>query len=211
MAINDTIVTIRGWVGADPTIYRNGSSDTESANNTSNSNNISAVLNVGVTPRSYSRKTGQYKDGETAWYSVRAFGRLAENISSCVKKGTPLLVRGKLTSRTFLTKEKETRTSQVILADAVGIEISIGVANYMRGGSVHPNPPDIQNAGIETGKINPLTGEIDIPNTSPLLADTEIHDPWASENIPAAEEPESDLQFESEVKPAPEEKQPVSV
>ncbi|MDR6939163.1 single-stranded DNA-binding protein [Arcanobacterium hippocoleae] len=138
MANNETVITIRGWAGAAPTLYRNES--TTSHGTGGNVSRASAVLNVGVTPRNFSRKSGQYEDGETAWYSVRSFGKLAENVAACVQKGAPLLVRGKLTARSFQAKDGTTRINQVIIADAIGIELNSGTATYQRGNAVQVNP-----------------------------------------------------------------------
>lgn len=173
MAINDTVITIRGWAGADPTIYHNDRGN-EQLGNHSSAANVSAVVNVGVTARHYNRQTGQYYDGETAWYSVRTFGRLAENVAVCVHKGTPVLVRGKLTSRSFQGRDGMTKTSQVIIADALGIEISAGTASYVRalgGTSSHPSEMKPADSAAEINAFAALTSDLSDADDAFRLSD----------------------------------------
>lgn len=162
MANNDTYITIRGWVGAKPTVYQNDHANEPVQNQISGSGkNLSTVFNVGVTPRNYSRKTNQYEDGETSWYSVRTFGRLAENVAACVHKGDPLLVRGKLSARSYQTKDGGIRVNQVIVADAIGIELSAGTANYSRSKgtkNIFVNENSFADEASETEERNNFAG-----------------------------------------------------
>lgn len=179
MAINDTVITIRGWAGADPTFYHNEHSG-EQTGNVNSAANVSAVLNVGVTPRNYNRQTGQYADGETAWYSVRTFGRLAENVNACVHKGMPLIVRGKLTARSFQGKDGTTKMSQVIVADALGIEISNGTAQYLRassGNSMHPSVVQLADTELHENAADPLTSAAVNPHDA-LIASGSSGNAW---------------------------------
>ncbi|MGE3385056.1 MAG: single-stranded DNA-binding protein [Pyrinomonadaceae bacterium] len=64
------------------------------------------------------RNTPGGKEKKTDWYNVTAFGKLAENLSNTVRKGTHLLVRGSLTFNPWLTRNNEPRVSaDVILKD----------------------------------------------------------------------------------------------
>ena len=126
--MNDTIVTIRGWVGGVPRHY-----DPEG-----NEAMPVTFLNVGVTPRYYSRVHSEYKEGVTTWYSVRCYGRLAKNAAGCLSKGTPVLVRGRLSQREWVDASGVVHSSFDVNADSIGVEISTGVANYVK---VLKNPP----------------------------------------------------------------------
>lgn len=124
---NDTSITVRGWAGAKPTLYINSQTQGKKISKIS-----TTVLNVGVTPRNYNRQTGDFQDGDTTWYSVRCYGALARNVAISIQKGTPVLVRGKLTTRSYQDKTGVDRQAQVIIADSLAIDLNYGVANYVK-------------------------------------------------------------------------------
>lgn len=124
---NDTSITVRGWAGAKPTLYINSQTQGKKISKIS-----TTVLNVGVTPRNYNRQTGDFQDGDTTWYSVRCYGALARNVAISIQKGTPVLVRGKLTTRSYQDKNGTDRQAQVIIADSLAIDLNYGVANYVK-------------------------------------------------------------------------------
>ncbi|MDM2402053.1 single-stranded DNA-binding protein [Mycobacteroides abscessus] len=101
-------VTISGNIAADiePSFTRNGST----------------VVNFTVadTPRIKDDKTGEWRDGETLWQRVAAFGALAENIAQSFKKGDRVIVSGRLVQKTYLNKENEKRTYAEVRAEDVG-------------------------------------------------------------------------------------------
>lgn len=131
--VNDTIIAVRGWAGSDPTMYRHR--DAETGKDTQIS---SATVSVGVTARSYSRHSNKFEDGETTWYSVRCFGTLAHNVGISVRKGAPLLIRGRFTARHYTDKDGIERTSQQIIADSVAIDLNNMVATYAKPAAYMP-------------------------------------------------------------------------
>src|SRR5699024_12162085 len=52
-------------------------------------------LNVASTPRIRTRE-GEWGDGTTQWFAVKLFGAFAEHVAQSVRKGDPVLVRGRL-------------------------------------------------------------------------------------------------------------------
>ncbi len=52
---NETFLTIRGFAGADPTVFHN------------ESGRVTVVIRVGVTARNFDRRLNTYSDGTTAW------------------------------------------------------------------------------------------------------------------------------------------------
>lgn len=124
---NDTIVTLRGWVGADPTVFKNTiSPDGEVTARTT------TILRLGVTPSYFNRMKGGYEDGTTAWYSIRTYGPLADNVGASIRKGTPIIVRGRLIQRNYTDKDGNDRSEQVVLADAVGVDLNTGTASFVK-------------------------------------------------------------------------------
>ncbi len=139
---NETYVTIRGFVGAVPAMYGN------------EVNRSTVVIRVGVTARTYNREAGEYQSGTTAWYSVRCYGALGTNVARCVRKGTPVLVRGRLVPRSWTDKHDQMHIEFNILADSIGIELGTGIANFIhtRDGDLAPLEGEPANAG---GGANP--------------------------------------------------------
>ena len=117
---NETYITVRGYAGAEPTAYDNGNGL------------MTVVVRVGVTARIRDRETHRYRDGTTSWYSVRCYGDLGLNVTRSVRRGTPVLVRGRLVERAWTAKDGIERTDLSIIADSLGIEISSGVANFVK-------------------------------------------------------------------------------
>jgi len=74
-------------------------------------------LSVAVTPRK--KVNDEWVDGETTWFRVTAWGRLAESCTECVQKGDAVVVRGKFRLSTY-EKDGETRTMPEVIADTVG-------------------------------------------------------------------------------------------
>ncbi len=125
--MNDTHVTIRGWIGGAPRMFSNtanGSGDGQ--------NRPTTIFRVGVTPRYFSRQTATYTDGVTTWYSVRCYGSLAKNAAFSLRTGMPVLVRGRLTSRLWTDKDGIQQRELSIMADSVGVELSNGLVNYSK-------------------------------------------------------------------------------
>ncbi|MCF2705864.1 single-stranded DNA-binding protein [Arcanobacterium haemolyticum] len=117
---NETYLTVRGFVGSDPMIFR------------SETGRTTAVVRVGVTARNYDRAANAYVDGMTAWYTVRCYGDLGENVAKSVTKGCPVLVRGRLSLRTWNDRDGHSRTEFVIAADSLGLDLNTGWAKFQR-------------------------------------------------------------------------------
>jgi single-strand DNA-binding protein len=89
-------------------------------------------LRVGATPRVQDRVTNEWRDGITSYYDVSCWRRLGENVRASLRKGDPVMIKGKFRSRTFTDKNGVTRTVIDIVADSVGHDMNRGVANYLR-------------------------------------------------------------------------------
>ena len=99
-------------------------------------------LRVGATPRVQDRVTNEWRDGDTAYYSVSCWRRLGDHVRASLHKGDPVMIKGKFRSRTFTDKAGVTRTVIDIIADTVGHDLNRGVANYLR-----QRPPTVTEAG----------------------------------------------------------------
>lgn len=155
---NDTSITVRGWAGAKPTLYINSQTQGQKISKIS-----TTVLNVGVTPRNYNRQTGDFQDGDTTWYSVRCYGALARNVAISIQKGTPVLVRGKLTTRSYQDKTGADRQAQVIIADSLAIDLNYGVANYVKARGEEISGVEISESGAADSSAISNAVAADVP------------------------------------------------
>ena len=89
-------------------------------------------LRVGATPRVQDRMTNQWRDGMTSYYDVSCWRRLGDHVRASLRKGDPVMIKGKFRSRTFVDKAGVSRTVIDIMADTVGHDLNRGVANYLR-------------------------------------------------------------------------------
>jgi single-strand DNA-binding protein len=112
-------------------------------------------LRVGATPRVQDRVTNEWRDGITSYYDVSCWRRLGENVRASLRKGDPVMIKGRFRSRTFTDKNGVTRTVIDIVADTVGHDMNRGVANYLRqprpvaadGDAAAETPQDMTDGG----------------------------------------------------------------
>ncbi|MBR6459411.1 MAG: single-stranded DNA-binding protein [Actinomycetaceae bacterium] len=136
---NATQVTVSGFAGADAQTFeaRDGAPDM-------------TLVSVGVTARRFNRENREWESDTTMWYQVRSYGSLARNVAATIKKGMPVLVRGRFTRREWTDDEGNAKQSDVIIADALGIELATGTATFTKNGEIQaeeqPAPlPDYPN------------------------------------------------------------------
>jgi single-strand DNA-binding protein len=123
-------VTLVGFVAQDPTIRA-----------TATGKQLTRVR-VGTTPRYRDDEAGQWRDGETSYYDVKCWNRLAAHVRQSLHKGEPVIVKGKFRTGTYKDKDGQTRISFEITADTLGHDLSRGTANYMRVQSRRANADD---------------------------------------------------------------------
>lgn len=85
---------------------------------------------IAHTPRFW--REGQWVDGTTTWMSVRVWGRLAQNCRDCLRKGDPVVVTGRLRTRTWVDEEEQEREQLVVEAFAVGHDLARGRSVFQR-------------------------------------------------------------------------------
>jgi single-strand DNA-binding protein len=89
-------------------------------------------MRVVWTTRRRDAATGEWADGNTSGVNVTCWRKLAENLHVCLRKGDPVLVRGKLEVRTFLGRDGQPRTAVDVDASTVGPDLTRGVAHFLR-------------------------------------------------------------------------------
>jgi single-strand DNA-binding protein len=84
--------------------------------------------------RRYKDEAGNWKDGETSYFTVNAWRSLGENIAESLTRGTRVVVAGRLQMRSWETQEGDKRTVVEIEADEVGPSLRWATAKVERQG-----------------------------------------------------------------------------
>ena len=118
--INDAHISLTGYVATQPT---------RRATATGVPN---LTMRVAWTPRRVDRATGEWTDDHTSFVSVTCWRKLAENAAVCLRKGDPVVIRGRLSVRGYEDRQGVPRTAVEIDAYSVGHDLSHGVAQFQR-------------------------------------------------------------------------------
>jgi single-strand DNA-binding protein len=100
-----------------------------------------ASFRLASTPRRFDRVAGEWKDGDTMFTNVTCWRALAENVITSLKKGTSVIVLGRLSVRPYETKDGDKRLSVDIDALAVGPDLGRVVTIIKRAERGVPLPP----------------------------------------------------------------------
>jgi single-strand DNA-binding protein len=90
------------------------------------------TMRVAWTTRRREPSTGEWIDGNTSFVRVTCWRRLADNLATCLRKGDPVLLRGRLDVRPFTGKDGVRRVSVDVDANSLGHDLSRGVARFGR-------------------------------------------------------------------------------
>jgi single-strand DNA-binding protein len=118
-----------------------------------------AKFRVAVSPR-FKDENGQWKDGDTSYFSVSAWRALAENAAESLTRGTRVVVTGRLKQRSWESQEGEKRSAIEIEADDVGPSLKWATAKVEKtpraGGSSDWNDKVTVGAGAGSEQETPL-------------------------------------------------------
>jgi len=136
--INDANIDLAGFVASEPSFKRldNGTS--------------TAKLRVAYTERRFNRETGEWGDGPTSFVTVLCWRTLADNVAVCLRKGEPVLVRGRLRVREYQDTEGRPRSVTEVDASSIGHDLSRGVAHFSRARRA-PGETAAENAEAQAG------------------------------------------------------------
>lgn len=116
--MNDTEITVCGWVGSEVTLNDLGR-DLQVAS-----------FRVGSTPRRF--RNGRWEDGPTAWYTVKAWRALAQHVHVSVHQRDPVIVHGRLVADVWEKSDGTVSTRFVVVASSVGHDLSRGTSTFER-------------------------------------------------------------------------------
>lgn len=113
---NETELTIIGNLTADP-----------EQRTTSSGKNV-ANLTIASSPRVFDRQNSRWMDGEPLFMQCSAWGPLADHIGASLAKGMKVIAHGRLTQRSYRTREGQERTLFEMTLDDIGPSLSRAVA-----------------------------------------------------------------------------------
>ena len=116
----ETVITVVGNLVADPELRFTPSG--------------AAVANfrIASTPRTFDRQTNEWKDGEALFLACSVWREAAENVAESLTKGMRVVVQGRLTQRSYETREGEKRTVMELQVDEVGPSLRYASAKVTR-------------------------------------------------------------------------------
>lgn len=126
----ETIITVVGNLTADPEL-RYTQAGLAVANFT-----------IASTPRTFDKASNDWKDGEALFLRCSIWREFAENVAGSLTKGSRVIAQGRLTQRSYETKEGETRTSIELEVDEIGPSLRYATAQVSR---VQTNANQAQN------------------------------------------------------------------
>jgi single-strand DNA-binding protein len=144
----DTQVTVVGNLVAEPRLA------------STNDGQAVASFRLASTPRRFDRATGEWKDGDTLFTNVTCWRALAENVYASLKKGSSVIVLGRLSVRPYETKDGDKRQSVDIDAIAVGPELGRAITLIKRAErAVQPTQEAPGSADFASAGSSELPGD----------------------------------------------------
>lgn len=107
-----------------------------------------ANFTVANTPKTFNRQTNSWEDLETIFMRCNVWQEVAENVAESLTKGMRVIVQGRMTARSFQTKEGDQRTVWEMTADEVAPSLRWATAQVTKtppknqqgyGGQSQPN------------------------------------------------------------------------
>ena len=167
----DNTITVRGYVTAEPKMRQRTAEQVPVA-----------TIRVGSTPRKLNRETGEWQDGETSYYTVTCWRRLAENVHGSLRKGDMVIVRGKVSTRSWLDDQQRVRMEVQIEADSVGHDLAFGWSRFNRG--LHTPPSVVE--GLANGEAirQGMAPDPDLPDDEGQFAEGQFaEDQFAEDEL----------------------------
>jgi single-strand DNA-binding protein len=131
--VNETIVTLVGNLVDDPKLR------------TTDGGAEVAGFRVASTSRRFDKTDQRWVDGASLFLTVSCWRALGANATASLRRGDPVVVTGKLTTRTY-EKDGQTRSVAELEALAIGPDLARGTAVFRRS----PRAPE-DGAGSDTG------------------------------------------------------------
>lgn len=115
------------------------------------------------------KNTQEGKVQITEWFNVTAFGKVAETIAAHVKKGTHLLVLGRLTFNPWVTNGGEPRA---------GAEVILQSFEFAGGNRSSEPEGEVERAVQEPNYTGPVNAQSTVNGTTPVGESTGGSEPF---------------------------------
>jgi single-strand DNA-binding protein len=115
--MNESYVTLQGWVGGDVDIRTVGETQC-------------ASFRVGSTPR-YNRN-GNWVDGQTSWFTVNCWRALGKNVHDSIKRGDAVVVHGRVRVDVWEREDRTSSVTWIIDATFVGHDLTKGTSSFVK-------------------------------------------------------------------------------
>ncbi|WP_433874139.1 single-stranded DNA-binding protein [Sinomonas atrocyanea] len=178
-------VTLRGWVGTDPT------------KGFTKANTFYTRFRLSVSEGHFDRERGAWVDTHTSWYTVVCFGAFAQNVAESVRKGQRVIVMGKIRVATWQRTDGTYSKDVDLMASSVGHDLALGIAVWnRRRDEPAGRPSSIPLAHVEgIGPVDPATGELpEVPfdPDEPPFGEVPDYPELEAGDVPALEDRPSD-------------------
>ena len=135
-------LTVQGVVGTSPVLSRVGDSARPYCR-----------FRVAVTP-TYRTEQG-WNNAETIWFTAKAWGQLAANLSHSLRKGDAVLLTGRFSQESWESNGRKHETN-VITLQAAGHDLTRGESRFARVKAAESAPSASSGGG--TGDVEPEPG-----------------------------------------------------
>ncbi len=136
--MNESLITLQGWLGSDVTLRRAGDVPV-------------ASFRLACTPRRFNRRTENWSDGTTQWYTVNIWRQLAENAAASLRRGDPVVVHGRLDVKLWVNADGVEVTGFEIDAVHLGHDLARGTSQFTRTPR-QESPPLAEHASGAAGE-----------------------------------------------------------
>lgn len=143
--MNEIFVTVNGTVGTDVQL-------------TSGERSNRARFRLATAERYLDRMSNKWVERKTVWLDVICFRTLADHVAASVRKGQPLIVRGRLRVSHW-ESDKGPRQTLEVLATSVGHDLALGHSSFAR-----PPRPDATPARPAAAPFEPPAPPQDPPS-----------------------------------------------
>ena len=134
--LNETAVTVQGWLGGPVSLRRAGNAPV-------------ASFRLAATPRRYHAATGEWSDDTTQWFTVNAWRTLAEHCATSLRRSDPVVVVGRLRATTWVNAAGVEVSSFEIDAQSVGHDLNRGTSQFTRAQRSAPLPAEQAPTGAD--------------------------------------------------------------
>ena len=84
------------------------------------------------TPRWFDSATNSWREGQTSWYTVCAYRKLAQNIAASLTVGSPILLTGRVRTQQWQREDGSQGASVEVDASSIGLDLTFGTSTFSR-------------------------------------------------------------------------------